>query len=324
VTPVPLVRESRSGLEESVHAGDVAVVDADGRLHAFAGDPDIPLFARSSMKPLQASVSLSLAPFDFELREVAVMCASHNAEPVHLEAVRSLLARAGVPESALLCPATRPWDEAAAMAAPERVAINSDCSGKHGGMLSACQAQGWPLASYRSADHPLQGVVHSTVLAATGLPSVHVGVDGCGVPVHGMPIRAMALIYARLAAPERWGGLESHVRRAVEAMTAEPYMVAGRNRPDTAVMQVAPGLVVKGGAEGLMCAAWPDRGLGVAVKIRDGAPRASGPALIHALASLGALGEEQVASIGPFARPAVLGGGESVGELTAGFALEVP
>jgi L-asparaginase II len=324
MTPVPLVRESRSGLEESVHAGDVAVVDVEGRLHAFAGDPDVRLFARSSMKPLQASVSLSLAPFDFELREVAVMCASHNAEPVHVEAVRSLLARAGVPESALLCPAMRPWDEAAAVAAPERKAINSDCSGKHGGMLSACKAQGWPLVSYRSPEHPLQRAVLDAVLGATGLPSVHVGVDGCGVPVHGMPIRAMAQIYARLTAPERWSDLESPVRRAVEAMTAEPYMVAGRNRADTAVMQVAPGLVVKGGAEGLMCAAWPERGFGVAIKIRDGAPRATGPALIHALGSLGALSGEQVASVAAFGHPAVLGGGEPVGELSAEFSLDLP
>src|SRR6266516_565622 len=114
VAPVPLVRQIRSGLEESVHSGDVAVVDVEGRVIASAGDPEIALFARSSMKPLQASVSLSLVPFDFPPAEVAVMCASHNAEPVHVKTVRSLLARAGVSEGALLCPAARPWDEEAA------------------------------------------------------------------------------------------------------------------------------------------------------------------------------------------------------------------
>ena len=296
-------------------------MDADGRLHAFAGDPDIPLFARSSMKPLQAAVSLSLAPFDFESREVAVMCASHNAEPVHLEAVRSLLERAGVPESALLCPATRPWDEATAVAAPDRMAINSDCSGKHGGMLSACTAQGWPLASYRSADHPLQKAVLSVVLATTGLPSVLVGVDGCGVPVHGLPIRAMALIYARLTAPERWGGLESHVRRAVEAMRAEPYMVAGRNRADTAVMAETSDVVVKSGAEGLVCAAVLGAGVGLAVKAGDGGSRAAGPALIRALRLLDALDDDQVERLAAFARPDVLGGGRPVGSVVADFTL---
>jgi L-asparaginase II len=307
-----------------VHSGDVAVVDVDGRLVAWAGDPDLHLFARSCMKPLQASVSLSLAPFDFTTAEIAVMCASHNAERIHVETVRSLLTRTGVPESALQCPAMRPWDEATAALAPEPLPINSDCSGKHGGMLGACLAQGWPLESYRDAGHPLQEAVLQAVLLATGLSSVHVGVDGCGVPVHGMPLQAMATIYARLSAPDRWGQLAPDVRRAVEAMRAEPYLVAGRNRVDTAVMQAAPGLVVKGGAEGLMCAAWPDRGIGVAVKIRDGAPRASGPALIHALSSLGALEEEQRPRIAAFARPPVLGGGQAVGELIPSFQLERP
>jgi L-asparaginase II len=322
MTPVPLVRELRSGLEESMHAGDVAVVDVHGRLVARAGDPDIPVFARSSMKPLQASVSLSLAPFDFSPAEVAVMCASHNAEPVQVETVRSLLRRAGVPESALLCPAMRPWDEATAAVAPDRLPVNSDCSGKHGGMLSACRAQGWPLEPYRDPEHPLQQAVLTAVLQASGLPSVHVGVDGCGVPVHGMPLGAMARIYARLTGSNDWGDLQPHVHAAVAAMTAEPYMVAGRNRVDTAVMQVAPGLIVKGGAEGLMCAGSLERGIGVAVKVRDGSPRASGPALIRALAELALLDKRQLAAVAAFARPAVLGGGEPVGELEADFSLQ--
>src|SRR6266705_2646050 len=129
--PVPLVRVTRSGLEESVHFGDVAVVGADGRLVASAGEPDRRVFARSAMKPLQATVSLSLAPFDFSDREVAVMCASHNAEPVHVEAVLSLLGRAGVREDSLRCPSVRPWDEATAEESPKPRPINSDCSGKH-------------------------------------------------------------------------------------------------------------------------------------------------------------------------------------------------
>src|SRR5690242_7542264 len=109
--PSPLVRCIRSGLEESVHAGDAAVVDADGRLVAYVGDPSRPVFARSSMKPLQATVSLSFAPFDFTDAEVAVMCASHSAEPIHVQTVRSLMERADVSEAWLQCPASLPWDE---------------------------------------------------------------------------------------------------------------------------------------------------------------------------------------------------------------------
>jgi L-asparaginase II len=331
VPDVPLVRVVRSGLEESVHHGDVAVVDAAGQLVAWAGQADRIHYARSSMKPLQAAVSLSLAPFDFTDREVAVMCASHNAEWVHVETVRTLLARAGVDEEALRCPAMRPWDDATLELDPTRRRLNSDCSGKHAGMLAACRAQGWPMETYRSPDHPLQEAVLEAVLAATGLPSVTVGVDGCGVPVHGLPLQSMALIYAGLAAPDRigtvpnspnrQGSLEPFVRRAVSAMRAQPYLVAGRDRVDTAVMETAPGVIVKAGAEGLICAALLDRGMGVAVKIRDGGARAAGPALIHALSRLEVLDEAALDRLAPFVRSPVRGGDERVGELSPEFDL---
>ena len=296
-------------------------MDTDGKVIAFAGDADRLLFARSSMKPLQATLSLSCATFDFTDREVAVMCASHNAEPVHVEAVRSMLARAGIPEEALQCPSVRPWDEETAAADPDKRRINSDCSGKHAGMLAACRARGWPFDSYRESSHPLQQQILDAVLAVTGLASVHIGVDGCGVPVHGMPLRSMATIYARLASPERWGALEPYARRIATVMRAEPYMVAGRNRPDTALMEATPNVIAKGGAEGLLCAAVLDRGLGVAVKISDGSHRAAGPALIHALRLQGVLDDAQLERLRPHARPSVLGGGRPVGQVGAAFEL---
>ena len=129
----------------------------------------------------------------------------------------------------------------------------------------------------------------------------------------------MATIYARLSTPAGWGALEQHARRIVGAMRAEPYLVAGRDRPDTALMEAAPNVIAKGGAEGLFCAAVLDRGVGVAVKIRDGAHRAAGPAMIHALRSQGFLDDSQLARLEAFARPPVLGGGERVGELSAVF-----
>jgi L-asparaginase II len=319
--PVPLARVIRSGLEESVHTGEAVVVDAEGALVASAGDPDRLVFARSSMKPLQATVSLSLAPLDFTDREIAVMCASHNAEPPHIEAVRSLLARAGVDEEALQCPTVRPWDDESLAANPERRRINSDCSGKHGGMLAASRAQGWPLESYRDPAHQLQQQILRAVLVASGEDDVKVGVDGCGVPVHGMPLRAVATIYARLARPDRLGHLEAHALRAVGAMRAEPYMVAGRNRPDTAAMQATTSVIAKGGAEGLMCAADLERGWGVAVKVRDGSARATGPALLVVLDSLGLLDEGALSRLTALAAPPVLGGAQPVGAITAGFEL---
>jgi L-asparaginase II len=322
---VPMVRVVRSGVEESVHTGDAAVVEASGKLVAWAGDPDRPLFARSSMKPLQATVSLSFAPFEFGHSEVSVMCASHNAEPVHLEAVRRLLARAGVDESALQTPSVRPWDDGSLGRDPTRRPINSDCSGKHAGMLAACVAQGWPLETYRQPEHPLQRAVFRAVQLASGREDLAVGVDGCGVPVHGMRLREMARTYAILSAPGDLGDLATVAARAVAAMRAEPYLVAGRNRPDTAVMQETPDVVAKGGAEGLICGAVLDRGLGVAVKIRDGGSgRASGPAFIRVLTSLEVLTDAQVDRLATFARPQVLGGGEPVGQLIAEFGLDFP
>jgi L-asparaginase II len=318
---VPLVRVLRSGLEESVHLGDVVAVDEDGRVVAFAGEPDLELFARSSMKPLQATVSLSLSSFDFPDPEVAVMCASHNAEAVHVEAVRSLLGRAGIAESALQCPARRPWDEEAAAIAPESLRVNSDCSGKHGGMLAACVEQRWPLDSYLDPEHPYQQTVFRAVLGATRAEAVRVGVDGCGAPVHALELKQMATIYARLVRPGQMGDLRPHAERVVAAMRAQPYLVAGRNRVDTAMMEVANDVVVKAGAEGLLCAAAMGPGLGVAVKVRDGSSRAAGPAMILALRALDVLDDAQVERLGEFASPPVLGGGRPVGEMAAGFGL---
>jgi L-asparaginase II len=320
---IPLVRVIRSELEESIHAGDVAVVDGDGRLLAFAGDPSRIAFARSSMKPVQAAVSLSLTDVAFEADEVAVMCASHNAEPIHVATVRSLLRRAGVPEDELLCPEVRPWDDETLGADPTPRRINSDCSGKHGGMLAACHAQGWPPATYRDPGHPLQHRVGEAVRAGSAADDIRVGVDGCGVPVHGMTLAGLATIYARLAAPGRWDGVDlgATVERAVRAMRTRPYLVAGRNRVDTALMETVPGLVVKAGAEGLVCASVLERGLGVAVKIEDGSSRASGPALIHALSALDVVEEGHRAALESFVGPPVLGGGHPVGELRAGFEL---
>ena len=306
----------RSGLEESVHEVDVAVVDASGAPVASAGDPHRIAYARSCMKPLQAGVSMSLARLEYTDREAAVMCASHNGEPVHIEAVRGILARGAVPESALRCPAAYP-DIDSLHEAPERLPVNFDCSGKHAGMLAACRARDWPLETYRDPVHPLQQRVLAAVLAATGLGAVQVGVDGCGVPVHGFPLAAMARIFATLLDPTPLGDdLAPWADRALAAMRAEPYLVAGRGRVDTAVAERTDGgVVAKLGAEGMMSAAARDRGLGVALKVRDGSGRATAPALVAVLRRLDVLDDDDLDALAPYARPRVTGGGEPVGEL---------
>ena len=315
----------RSGVEESIHLVDVVVADATGAIVAFAGEPDRTAFARSCMKPLQASVSLSLTPWDVTTTETAVMCASHNAEPVHLAAVRSILARAGVDEAALRCPAARPMDDLAMAEDPARRPVNSDCSGKHAGMLAASRGQGWPIDTYPDPDHPLQRRVLATVSGVLEAEPRSIGVDGCGVPVHALPLSGMAVLYARMLEPDRFGAVGASVGRAVAAMRAEPYLVAGRNRVDTALMEAAPGLVAKSGAEAMACAAVPgERATGVAVKVRDGGSRGAGPVLLETLRLLGILPEEHPQRLAAFLRPEVLGGGRPVGELRVRVPLERP
>ncbi len=322
MTSVPLVRAIRSGVVEAVHHGSVAVVDAGGDVVAWAGDPSLQTFARSSMKPLQAAVSASLVEDDLTDAEIAVICASHNGEPVHIEQVGRILARAGLGFDALQTPSMLPWDQASAIEAGRPDPRYSDCSGKHAGMLLACVRLGWETTTYREAEHPLQRRVLEAVLSATGLQSVAVGVDGCGVPVHGMPLAAMATIYARLTRPETLGDLGRSAGRAIEAMLAQPYLVAGRNRACTDLMEAAEGLAVKAGAEGLICAAMAGSRLGVAVKVEDGSARAAPPALVAALRALGVLPDPVPAALARWAAPPVLGGARAVGALEPVFELQ--
>ncbi|MFB3737905.1 MAG: asparaginase [Candidatus Velamenicoccus archaeovorus] len=319
--PAPLVRVVRSGFVESVHLGHVAVCDVRGRVVARLGDPMRPVFARSSMKPIQGAVSLSLIGEELPGELVAVMCASHNGEDVHVREVRRLLARAGLGPSALRNPPGWPLDARSMARAGRPSRLRHNCSGKHAGMLMASRRSGWDLETYTARGHPLQRRVTRAVLAATGLERVGIGVDGCGVPVHALPLASMATLYARLGRPEHLGRLEPWARAATEAMRSHPYLVGGRARADTALMRVAPGILVKVGAEALHCAAIPEAGLGVAVKVHDGGERASGPALIRALELLGALSAEQLRRLERHARRPVTGGDRPVGAVEAGFEL---
>ena len=318
---VPLVRVVRSGLVESIHLGHVAVCDVDGRLIASAGDPNRVVFARSCMKPLQAAVSLKAIAEPIPDREVAVMCASHNGEPVHVGAVQAVLMRAGLGADALRNPVGWPLDPEAMAASHHPHRLLHNCSGKHAGMLLACVRAGWDPATYLQPGHPLQRRVRRAVLAATGRDDVVLGIDGCGVPVHGMPLRSMATLFARLSAPERLGELGSSASRAVEAMMAEPYLVGGRHSHDTEVMRVTGDVVAKRGAEALECATILTSGLGVAVKIDDGGSRAGAPALIASLRMLDGLTADQVRELAPFATPPVAGGDKTVGHLETAFDL---
>jgi L-asparaginase II len=302
----PLVVEViRSGARESVHIVDVAVADGDGRLVAWAGDPEQPAAYRSSSKPIQARVSLDAGWTPLDARALAIACASHNGEPEHVGAVRSVLAHAGLDESTLQCPADVPMHLPAVMGVTAPARIYHNCSGKHAAMLAACKASGWPLESYREDDHPLQAGVRAlieTLVGPVGKPLV----DGCGVPTYIAPLRALA---RGLLAID--GGAEA------VAMREHPFLVAGTGRFDTDLMTAAPEVLVKSGAEGLACLSVG--GFGIAMKARDGAARARGPAVMAVLEQMGLVPEGLLPQ---HREPPVLGGGEPVGVVRARGTLE--
>ena len=320
---VPLVRVVRSDVVESIHRGSVAVCDAEGALVLAAGDPGAVVFARSTTKPLQAAVSLGRIPDQLPDAEVAVMAASHNAEPEQIEAVREILARAALGEEALRCPPAQPrWVEDARRVHGPRPLLHN-CSGKHAGMLLACVRSGLDPASYPAPAHPLQREVLAAITEAAGGPPVALGVDGCGVPVHAYPLVSLAIEFARLGRPETLPDpLRGAAQAVLAAMRARPGLVAGRDRVCTALMTAAP-VVAKVGAEGLICVALPERGLGLALKVEDGGDRGRDVAIVHALALLEAA-DPAAEELRPFAQPAVLGGGEPVGDVVADFSLTPP
>ncbi len=306
-TSVPLVHVRRGGRLESVHCGSYVLLDGDQIVEA-AGDPHHVAYYRSTAKPFQAMVVLTSGAaerFDFTAEEVAIAAGSHNASPHHLGVVRSMLAKAGVPEDALGCGGHWSIDpELARRQAREYGTrpdplprIWSNCSGKHAGMLAAARALGASLETYLDPDHPVQAQITGIVAAFAGLAVEDVGVatDGCGAPIHAVSVEAMARSMMRLGNP---AGLEARYAEAAErmgaAMSAHPEMIAGDGRFDTDLMTSSSvRLLSKGGAEGIHGIAVPERQLGLAVHVDDGNDRGYRQLVIALLLRRGVLTQEE-------------------------------
>jgi L-asparaginase II len=297
---------------ESWHRVSYALADAAGRRRHAEGDPDRPLFARSAVKPLQALVLLESGAaerFAVSQAELALACASHGGEPLHVAPIRRWLARLGLDQASLECGAHPPLHGpsaerlVAAGRAPEPV--HNNCSGKHTAMLAAARHLGAPLAGYTRADHPVQRRVAATLAEMAGLDGLPApALDGCGLPTYPLTLGQLATAMARLADP---AGLSPDRRAACRAicaaMTAQPQLVAGSGQACTAIMATAPRVVVKTGAEGVYGAALPGLGLGLALKVEDGGSRAAPVALLALLEALGAISPEQRAALDGVARP---------------------
>lgn len=289
VNPV-LIDVTRGSRIESIHRGSAAVIGPAGELVAAWGDIERPAFVRSALKPLQALVLVETGAADAQdvsVAETAIACGSHGGQPVHVACVGNWLARLGLDAGALVCGPHPPTDAAAAealvRAGQAPTALYNNCSGKHAGFLTAARHLQLPISNYGSADHPLQIRVRQTVAEMTDIAITDdmTAVDGCSAPIFALPVRALALAYARLADPGALAPARAEaLRRIGAAMSTWPGMVAGHGRFDTELMAAADGaLIVKGGAEGIHAAAVPRLGLGIALKIDDGASRAAEAAM---------------------------------------------
>lgn len=306
---IELVQVFRSGFHEGSHYGAIVITDADGNVTSAGGPVEAPVFPRSSNKPFQALAMLA-AGAPLAGPDLALAAASHSGELIHTDRVQAMLKSSGLTEDDLGCPVAMPMyeprrnDVIRAGGEPRRLYMN--CSGKHSGMLMACVAAGWDQRSYLSPDHPLQQLVAEKVAELSGERPVATGIDGCGAPLYAISLVGLARAFGRLttAAP---GTPE---RTVADAMRGNPELVGGTGRDDTLLMQGVPGLLVKGGAEGVHAAALPD-GRAVAVKIIDGGDRARMPALVAGLRHLGV----SAPVLDQLGVSAVLGGGIPVGSV---------
>lgn len=302
----------RGAVLESTHRVHAAVSDATGRVVRSWGDPGRITLLRSAAKPFQALPLVedgAADHFGLSEEEIALCCGSHNSEEAHLAVARSILAKAALEEDLLVCgphaPLLRERDLAMAAEGVSRSAIVNNCSGKHAGMLALAAFHGWPLLGYQLPDHPVQLRMLHEVARWTGAApeSMQWGVDGCGVVSFAVSVAALACGTAGFASAAARGEAP---RRVVRAMTRHPFMVAGTGRLCTRLMQEEQGRVfAKVGTEGVYMAGDLESGLGVALKVEDGAWRAAPPALLAVLDRAGILSRRAASALEEFADPTV-------------------
>ncbi len=282
-----LAQALRGGTVESAHRGAWAVVDADGHLHSSVGDIERPIFPRSAVKVLQALPLVESGAADrfaLSAAQLALACASHGGEPEHVATAAAMLAQAGVDLTALECGAHWPYREAAQRGLAQRgetpTALHNNCSGKHAGFVClGCMMSGEGerrafLSGYIQPGHPVMREVTAALQATTGCDLAHtaMGTDGCSIPTYAVPLRHLAQAFARIGTGTGLRpGHAAAARRLRAAVAQAPFMVAGSGRFDTRVMErLGERVFCKVGAEGVYCAALPQAGLGIAIKMDDG------------------------------------------------------
>lgn len=302
----------RGDTVESRHRITFAIADASGAILHQRGKIERAVFPRSAIKMLQAIPLVETGAADFfrlSPAELALACASHGGEPRHVDTVAAWLARLGFSSDDLECGAHAPSHAPSARAltgaglAPDK--RHNNCSGKHAGMLTLARHLGFETRGYIQPDHPVQKVIGETLSAMTGVsPLPTPAIDGCGIPTFAIPLKSLAQAMAKFAASDGLGSAQRDAcRRLATSMGEHPGMVAGEGRACTLIMEALPGVIVKTGAEGVFTAALPARGLGLALKVEDGATRASEVAVMALLERLGAVDEAARDRLKTIARP---------------------
>jgi L-asparaginase II len=336
----PLVRAYRNGVVESEHCGAIVISDAHGKIIASLGDPDLSYYVRSSGKPFQAIAVVengAAEHYDYTDQELAVTCASHSGERVHINLVQGILDKIGLGPEHLQCgpalPGYEPFRNELIRAGEEKKRIYNNCSGKHSGMLASCAHMGYPVENYYETDHPHQQHIIRIFSELCDYPAdaIKLGNDGCGVPVHSLPLRNVAMGMARFLDPV---GQPAERGKAMEwigrAMAANPRLTAGTGRNDTEMVGGMNGKIfAKSGAVAYyVMAIRPEASkygpLGVALKISDGnAVRGVAPTVMEILAQLGVLSPEEAENLSKWHHPMVKNTrDEIVGEVIPEFKLE--
>lgn len=321
---VELAVVERSGFVESRHAGAAVVLSPDGDVVARHGNADALILPRSSLKPLQA-VACITAGAVLEGEQLAMSTASHTGTDRHASVVRDMLTEGGLTEDHLGCPPAWPSDSGTrdelVREHGQESRVRMNCSGKHAAMLRACVATGWATDGYLDPGHPLQAHIREVVERLSGEKIAHTAIDGCGAPVHALTLTGLARAIHRIGTASDRSPFALHrvAGSLVRAVRENPWTIEGPGRPDTIAIEKL-GVFTKGGAEGVMVMVAPN-GTTVALKMLDGAARASTIVAATLLARAGALAEADVAALGAALPLAVLGGGGVVGSVRPGGGL---
>jgi len=323
----------RNGLVESIHHGNIAVVNTEGQLISYLGNPEQICYFRSSGKPFILLSHLKKKineRFGLTMQELAIMASSHSGGTKHVQTLLSIAKKLEVEESDITCGIREPYglnEKFELYGTGKKPAQwHNNCSGKHLGNIAACKAMGWSIENYSDFDHPVQQDILETISEFSGYPKekIYIGVDGCGVPVFGVPLKNMALAYARIFDTGFLNGeYKDEQELLYDAVKKHPDMIAGDGRIDTELIRATSGdHFGKMGSDGVFCVHVHSKGLGISIKIQDGGVRAVDPVVIETLKQLGTLSDEVLGKLRKFHYPPVkTWGGETVGVIHPVFIL---